>query len=331
MKKLVILIFIIIFVGMLILLSQARVRHVIFTGATQFPEFAIMQSMKGGLVTRDFSKVMPWLDKQFELANSYGGEKNRLTPGLLENLKKAYDVAVLREERELFIPLFEKVYALNPNNINLNIMLASAYQYSDERKSLSYLEKARKIVPSDQRIFHLANVILRDSDNIEEKLYWCEAYENEQFGDYEEYKSSSLLGIGYRRLALEFEHSNTRSLFLNEGLTLGEKVKYEFILGDSYPISKPSIRFSSGGGLEILFHNIQFFSKGKLTRTYSNKEINLFPETGYVIEGRAISTNPLGENIFIELNEIDNFIADKLIIELTINKLLLNNLALCRV
>ena len=186
-------------------------------------------------------------------------------------------------------------------------------------------------MPSDQRIFHLANVILRDSDNIEEKLYWCEAYENEQFGDYEEYKSSSLLGIGYRRLALEFEHSNTRSLFLNEGLTLGEKVKYEFILGDSYPISKPSIRFSSGGGLEILFHNIQFFSKGKLTRTYSNKEINLFPETGYVIEGRAISTNPLGENIFIELNEIDNFIADKLIIELTINKLLLNNLALCRV
>ena len=130
-------------------------------------------------------------------------------------------------------------------------MLASAYQYSDERKSLSYLEKARKIVPSDQRIFHLANVILRDSDNIEEKLYWCEAYENEQFGDYEEYKSSSLLGIGYRRLALEFEHSNTRSLFLNEGLTLGEKVKYEFILGDSYPISKPSIRFSSGGGLVI--------------------------------------------------------------------------------
>ena len=47
--------------------------------------------MRGGLVTRDFDRVMPWLYKQYELADSYGGEKNRLTPGLLENIKKAYD------------------------------------------------------------------------------------------------------------------------------------------------------------------------------------------------------------------------------------------------
>ena len=76
MKKLWILLFATIFIGILILLSQARVRHVIFTGVIQFPEFAIMQSMKGGLVIRDFSRVLPWLDKQYEWANSYGGEKN---------------------------------------------------------------------------------------------------------------------------------------------------------------------------------------------------------------------------------------------------------------
>ena len=329
MKKLFILIFATILIGMLILLSQARVRHVIFTGITQFPEFAFMQSMKGGLVTRDFSKVMPWLNKQYDLANSYGGEKNRLTPGLLENLKKAYNVAVLREERELFILLFEKAYLLNPDNIDLNIMLASAYQYSDEKKSLSYLEKARTIVPSDQRIFHLANVILRNSDNVEQKLFWCKAYKTEQFGDYEEYKSSSLLGTGYRRLALEFANDNTRPLFLNEGVQLGERVKYEFVFGDSYQLSAPSLRFSTGGGLEVLFHNFQLFSKGKLIKSFPSEEIGLFPETGYIVDGRLISSNSLGENVFIELNKIDEYSVDKVIIELTINKLLLDDSSLC--
>lgn len=329
MKKLLILILAILFIGMLILLSQARVRHVIFTGVIKFPEFAIMQSMKGGLVTRDFSRVIPWLDKQYELANSYGGKKNKLTPGLLENLKKAYSIAALKKERELFIPLFDKAYLLNPNNIDLNIMLASAYQYSDAKKSLSYLEKARLIVPSDQRIFHLANIILRNSDNLEQKLSWCKAYMTEQFGDYEEFKGSSLLGTGYRRLAFEFENDNTRPLYLNEGVQLGERVKYEFVFGDSHKISAPSLRFSTGGGLEVLFHNIQLFSKGKLIKSYTKQEISLFPETGYIVDGRLISSNPLGENVFIELNEIEEHMSDRTIIELTINKLLLDNSSLC--
>ena len=67
-----------------------------------------MQSMKGGLVTRDFDRVLPWLDKQYELANYYGETMNKMTPGLMENIKKAYNIAVLREEREKFIPLLEK-------------------------------------------------------------------------------------------------------------------------------------------------------------------------------------------------------------------------------
>ena len=330
MRKLWILIFAIIFIGMLILLSQARVRHVIFTGVIQFPEFAIMQSMKGGLIIRDFSRVMPWLDKQYELTNSYGGEKNKLTPGLLENLKKAYSIAVLKEERELFIPVFNKVYLLNPNNIDLNIMLASAYQYSDAKKSLSYLEKARLIVPSDQRIFHLANVILRDSVNDEERLIWCNAYKKEQFGDYEEFKSSSLLGIGYRRLALEFKNGNIRPLFLNEGVQLGKQVKYEFVLGDSFQLLDLSLRFSSGGTLDVQFSSIQLFSKGEVIKSYSSDEIGLFPESGYILNGRLFATSRLGENVFIELDKVEDYLVDKVIIELTINKLLLDNSSLCK-
>jgi len=207
--------------------------------------------------------------------------------------------------------------------------LASAYQYSDAKKSLSYLVKARKIVPSDQRIFHLANIILRNSDNLEQKLSWCKAYMTEQFGDYEEYRGSSLLGTGYRRLAFEFENDNTRPLYLNEGVQLGERVKYEFVFGDSHKISAPSLRFSTGGGLEVLFHNIQLFSKGKLIKSYAKQEISFFPETGYIVDGRLISSNPLGENVFIELNEIEEHMSDRAIIELTINKLLLDNSSLC--
>ena len=49
---------------------------------------------------------------------------------LLENIKKAYKVAVLQEERERFIPLLEKVYLLNPNNIDINILFILYYFFS---------------------------------------------------------------------------------------------------------------------------------------------------------------------------------------------------------
>ena len=55
------------------------------------------------------------------------------------------------------------------NNIDINIMLASAYQFSDQEKSVTYLNKAKLILPSDQRIFQLANVILRNSEDFEKR------------------------------------------------------------------------------------------------------------------------------------------------------------------
>ena len=330
MKRFLLIIIITVFIGALVLLSQSGMRHIVFSGITQFPEFATMQAMKGGLVTRDFDRVIPWLERQHALASSYGGVKNRLTPGLLENIKKAYEVAVLREERERFIIILEKAYILNPNNIDLNIMLASAHQFLDEKKSLLYLNQARKIIPSDLRIYHLANIILRDSEDLEERSYWCEAYTKEQFGDYEAYKSSTLLGGGYRRLALEFSNKDKRDLFLNEGVQLNQRLQYEFIMDDTYQLLSPSLRLATGGGLKVQFHNIKLFAGGELIKSYSRDSIQLFPETGFVINGHVISSNPLGENIFIELFDIDDYKSDKVILELTINKLLLDNSSICR-
>ena len=319
----------VLFMGMLVLLSQPQMRHILFTGVTQFPEFATMQAMKGGLVTRDFNRVLPWLHRQFEIANLYGREKNKMTPGLLQNIKKAYKVAVLQEEREKFIPLLEKAYALNPENIDLNIMLASAYQFLEPQRSLIYLEKAQSILPSDQRIFQLANIILRNSEDTDTRRKWCEAYRTEQFGDYEEYKSSTLLGTGYRRMALEYEYENTRNLLLNEGIQLGERIKYEFILGNSSKLLFPSLRLASGGGLEVLFHSVELHAQGRVIKKYSKNLIQLYPESGFIVDDKVISLNTQGENIFINLEDVSEYDTDKVLIELTINKLPLDNTSFC--
>ncbi len=329
MRKFLLLMVIVLFVGMLLLLSQPQMRHILFTGVTQFPEFATMQAMKGGLVTRDFNRVLPWLHRQFEIADLYGKEKNKMTPGLLQNIKKAYKVAVLQEEREKFIPLLEKAYELNPENIDLNIMLASAYQFLEPQKSIIYLEKAQSILPSDPRIFQLVNIILRNSEDIEAKRLWCEAYRTEQFGDYEEYKSSTLLGTGYRRMALEYESKNTRNLLLNEGIQLGERIKYEFILGNSSQLLFPSLRLANGGGLEVVFHGIELYSQGRLIKVYTRKLIELYPESGFIVDDKVISLNTQGENIFINLEDINEYDTDKVLIELTINKLPLDNTGFC--
>lgn len=329
MKKFLLLIIILIFFSMLIFLSQPKLRHIIFTGVIQFPEFATLQAMKGGLVTRDFNRVLPWLDRQYRLTNLYGKTKNKMTPGLLENIKKSYKFAVLQGERERFIPLLEKTYHLVPKNIDINLMLASAYQFSDEKKSLSYLNEAKLILPSDKRIFELANILLRDSKDYKLKKLWCDSYRKEQFGDYEDYKGSTLLGIGYRRIAFEFKNKDKRDLYLNEGVQLGKKIQYEFILGDSVRLISPSLRLSNGGGIEVILHNIELYAGGKKIKTYLKNSIELYPETGFFTNGKVISLNTQGENIFINLLDVNEFQTDKVLIELTINKLPLNNSSIC--
>ena len=50
MRKYLLIMAIFVLMVTLVLLSQPRARHIIFNGIIHFPEFAIMQSMKGGLV-----------------------------------------------------------------------------------------------------------------------------------------------------------------------------------------------------------------------------------------------------------------------------------------
>ena len=329
MRKLLITLFFVILIIALLFLSQPQLRHIVITGVIQFPEFATMQAMKGGLITRDFNRVIPWLERQMDLTTFYGKTKNKMTPGMLENISKAYEAAVLKEERERFIPILERAYILNPNNIDLHVMLASAYQFSDKKKSIDYLNKAKLILPSDQRIYSLANILLKDSNDAEQKMKWCLDYKSALFGDYSQHKGSSLLGVGYRRVALEFSDGNTRKLYLNEGVILGKRQKYEFIFDGIYEIKNPSVRVSNGGGIQVEIHQLDFYKQGGEARSLESRLIQLFPETGYLLDNKVISTNLYGENIFLEMIDLDEIKADKIVLDLTINKLPLNSLAFC--
>ena len=130
-------------------------------------------------------------------------------------------------------------------------------------------------------------------------------------------------------MALEFQSENRRNLFLNEGVQLGERIKYEFILGDLHKLLFPSLRLANGGGLDVLFHSIELYSEGRVVKTYPENLIQLYPETGFIVDGRVISSNTQGENIFIKLSDIDEYETDKVLIELTINKLPLDNSSFC--
>ena len=142
MKRFFIVTFILFFLIVLIFLSQPQLRHIVFNGIIQFPEFAVMKAMKGGLTNRDFDKVIPWLERQHDLANFYGEPNNKMVTGLIENTYKAFEYAVLDEEREKFISILEKNYSLSDRNIDLILMLAKAYKSVDTQKSAHFLNKA---------------------------------------------------------------------------------------------------------------------------------------------------------------------------------------------
>tara|TARA_B100001063_G_scaffold247388_1_gene294191 strand:- start:12422 stop:13417 length:996 start_codon:yes stop_codon:yes gene_type:complete len=328
MKKFLIITFFSFFLIALIFLSQPQIRHIFFNGIIQFPQFVTLQAMKSGLVIRDFDRVLPWLERQLKIASYYGKSKNKMSTGLLENTRKAFKFAVLKEEQEKFIPLLEKIYLLNGDNIDLNLMLAASYKYSDKTKALEYLEKALKILPSDIRIFQTANIILRE-DKGSLKRKWCDLYEKSQMGDYQYHEGSSLLGIGYRRLAFEYQINNVNKIALNEGLQLGEKVNYEFLLDGSSYLTSPSLRVSNGGGIEIAFHKIEISSQGRIIESYDIDSIELYPETGFVLDNKVISTNKMGENIYFEILKENEYFIDKIGFELSIKKLPINNSSAC--
>tara|TARA_S200000501_G_scaffold376493_1_gene431587 strand:- start:798 stop:1793 length:996 start_codon:yes stop_codon:yes gene_type:complete len=330
MKKFLVVIFFLFFLIVIIFLSQPQLRHIVFNGIVQFPEFAVMKAIKGGLTIRDFDKVIPWLERQHDLADLYGESNNKMVTGLTENIKKAFEYAVLDEERSKFISILEKNYSLNDRNIDLILMLAKAYKSIDSQKSKYFLNKALEIVPSDIRIYQLANIMFMDEVNSAQGAKWCSLYKINQFGDYKKSEGSSLLGIGYRRLAFEYEFENKRRLILNEGLRLGEKVSYEFLLGENSYFLNPSLRISNGGGIEIVFHEIKMFFKGELVKTFKDEIIGLFPETGFILDNKVISTNKDGENIYIKIPNIDKIQVDKVAIDLTISKLSLNNSISCK-
>ena len=110
---------------------------------------------------------------------------------------------------------------------------------------------------------------------------------------------------------------------------MGERVKYEFTLDNSHKIKIPSLRIANGGGIEITFHGVSFFSQGRMIKSYDSQSILLFPETGYLVDGKVISTNIYGENVYLDFQSKDNIIADKILVDLTIGKLPINNLAPC--
>lgn len=330
MKKYIAAFVIILFVGLLSVLSQPKVRHVLISGVTHFPEFAVMQSMKGGVIVRDYNKVMLWLKKHQSIVEWYGKENNRLVPGFVENIKFSFNHAVLRHEREMFIPVLKSALELSPDNVDLLIMLATAYMDKDSEVSLKYLDKAKVIHPSSQRIYHIANVVLRDSDNDVLKNKWCSDYESSQFGDYEGHKSSTLLGGGYRRLALEYEVDDERQIVLNEGLKIGSRVIYEFNFGEGHVVENPSIRFSAGGGIVARIHNILFYSRGVMVRKYDVRSIGLYPESGYFSDGAILSMNRKGENIYITFDEAYAEKVDKVTVDATFRKLDILKMGMCR-
>jgi len=329
MKKISLVLFAVFILLIVFALSQPRVRHMISVAAVSLPEFAIAQSLRGAILNRQFEKAVPWLEKHFEIVKWYGEKNNRLVPGLVNNIRLVYAGAVLPEERELFISILEKAIEYNPKNIDLIIMLSSALTAKDSKKSLEYLEMAANILPSDQRIYHIANIIMKDANDNKLEEYWCKKYLNTQFGDYEGKSNASLLGGGYRRISFEYDASDKRNLVLNEGMTLNNTLKYEFILEGKRTINNPSFRFSTGGGLEVDIKSVTLFASSKRVKKYSNKELRLYPETGYLINNKVISTNRHGENIFIRFHKKIDSKVDKVTLEAFIRKLPLNNTLNC--
>ena len=318
-----------------LLLTVPKLRHGTFLFAQELPSHITNFMLKQYVPVRHFDKAVPWLERELRLVNWFAPPRNRLLPGLIQNIEYTVGRARYPEEFEILKPFLEKVVNSHPNLYPARLWLARALASVDSLATFEQLKEATRLSSADAEPFRIAIHLALKNELPEKVKEWCDSYKKSHFGglislDYHPAQTPHQLGIGLRMLALEvIDKSGVRELSWNRGLKLAESIIYDFPLEKNVSIKELNLHLGIVPGIYVDLEKIQTYSHGQRKLTFE-KNLIITSWSGFNLEGgQTLTVSKDGEIIFILPPKEGFGNADRIELTISFKRLAVAKTSLC--
>jgi hypothetical protein len=320
----------------LLFLTVPKLRHSVFLFTLDLPGYATNFILKQYVPPRQFGKAVPWLERELRLVNWFAPPRNRLLPGLIQNIEYVLTRARFPEEFAVLQPFLEKVVRSHPNLYPARLWLARTLASMGSLEAFEQLKEAIKLSSADAEPFRIA-IHLALKNRLPGKVKeWCDSYKKSHFGglvplDYHPAQTPHQPSIGLRMLALEIvSQSGKREFSWNRGLRLAENITYDFPFGQNITIENLKLHLGIVPGIYVGLKKIQTYSNGQRKLAFE-KDLSMASWGGFHLEsGQILTVSKDGEIIFIFPPKEGFGSADRIELTLSFKRLAVAKTALCK-
>ena len=284
---------------------------------------------------RNFLQGVDLLNKQLNRTQKLSPGNNTLLKSLFKNIKYSFNSTVSIEDKDYFESFLKRMVEKYPDTYSLRVWYAQTLQNNDPDEVYKQLDSAIKIISSDPQAYRIGirNAFINQDD---EKLkFYCNAYHKNQLGGIKYGEMSwNFYGIGLRALLLELNENNNKIFIRHNGLSISKSKKYEFLIPNNINIENSiKLHLATADGIKLTLNGLVFYSEGNKTYEYSEKKLSFSTENSYVDDDGSILLSFKEKPEIIEVF-IDNFNekinADKIILDLSFEKLNMSSLNICQ-
>ena len=321
-----------------LLLYSGDLRYLGFRFVGDLPRVVSLHLLKKQIKLRDFNNVKRVLNTQLQYVQFISEGHNQVLDGMLSNIQYAVKHAITEEELDYLEPFMEKIVGFYPDLYSMRIAYIKTLLNNEKSKQhvFEQIDKAIELLSSAPESYRLAIKAARHFDDKEKEESYCDMYYMNQSGSINSINNRSVFdGVGISEFALSVkdESNNNRNIILNSGLQVKNNQYYEFILDSPMHIDKMQLLFPSYTGTLVSVNSIDMYFEGKKINSFIKDKIKVSTKNGYILNDGVIFivNNGLFEVIDIATvrgNDRD-FIADKLIINISLSRAGFTNNILC--
>ena len=236
------------------------------------------------LQNRNFSSASEKILKYINISKKFSSEKSYMIPGIYNAIELVASKALDQEDFNFLEKPLIELLKMEPNLYKPNVWLARALSDDSYEKSLTLLEKAISLSPSEDAAYR---EILRISqitkkDNLIDK-YCNDFFISQLGGSQHESDFSTLFGSSnIKKFAVKFKSKiEDKNFYLNSGIQLAKFLSYEFIPNETLDLDGVDIYFSFLPGINLNLKEI-IVHTNKDKKIIQNNELIITSNSSFI-------------------------------------------------
>jgi hypothetical protein len=316
---------------LVVMVTIPSVRFATFRVATEFPAIATHFVIQKHVEARNFSSSAAGLDRQLWIAKNMGVAKSAMLRGLLKNTEMVMGHVEIASDYLAMEPYLERLAVYLPDIFSVRLWLADALSFKNPKSAFAELEEAARLVPADDRTYHIAVRTALSIGDKDAARDWCNRYQSAHFGG-----TSSLLyrnifsGTSLRKIAIEVRDKAGNLITVpNEGVVLNKVQTYDFDLPKRISLETFRLHLGLMPGIKVSMQSISIYGPNG-RKELLPEDIIMIPRDGFVLDRRTIvTTSPFGDVITFRGTEKFAGPADRVDLHLSFSRVGLSTLPGC--